>query len=492
MGLNRMKAAADWFYRTVFKDEAICPRAVKKPEPLPPALRTARGLERLDHENWQSRESLFLEQGRLLAAYEDDYDFRGSSQHYYTTYQSLTDPELRGYFSWRTKVRRGEVRKAPLSFAFLYVYELLNQIGVPSPEDGFRKLCGFNEAYGELDSVLPLYVGRWLPDYVIYYGLDPILLSGSCQVVFDQSIAVLENIQDREPDQVVTAVKNLAPKWLGRSKFYASHTEEMDAVTVSILRKMSGHYAARCKKTMVEQYFGLRCPQPVYLFDAAVFCDPLRRRDYTYTLNEGTVYSCHNGVWSVNRCTARPQPNRKLDALMKTIDSVMREETGDSHPVKAEVETKWILKLIRDEVQALLRKKQETEGKKVVIDYSRLTQIRLDAAETQEKLIVEEEAELPETTLPAPPPAVSEASASEISGPAAPADSSLSPEEYRLLQCLLYGGDTGWVQAEGYLLSVLVDGVNEKMYDAFSDTVLDGTPQLIEDYIDDLKEMVRP
>ncbi|MDE6260036.1 MAG: hypothetical protein K2M42_04130, partial [Oscillospiraceae bacterium] len=71
-------------------------------------------------------------------------------------------------------------------------------------------------------------------------------------------------------------------------------------------------------------------------------------------------------------------------------------------------------------------------------------------------------------------------------------DTPLSPPEYRLLQCLLYGGDTGWVQAEGHLLSVLVDGINEKLYDTFLDTVIDDGPQLIEDYIDELKEMVHP
>ena len=71
-------------------------------------------------------------------------------------------------------------------------------------------------------------------------------------------------------------------------------------------------------------------------------------------------------------------------------------------------------------------------------------------------------------------------------------ESPLSSPEYRLLHCLLYGGSTGWVQAEGYMLSVLVDGINEKLYDTFMDSVLDDTPELIEDYIDDLKEMVKP
>ena len=42
------------------------------------------------------------------------------------------------------------------------------------------------------------------------------------------------------------------------------------------------------------------------------------------------------------------------------------------------------------------------------------------------------------------------------------------------------------------MLSVLVDGINEKLYDSFMDSVLDDSPALIEDYIDDLKEMVKP
>ena len=101
---------------------------------------------------------------------------------------------------------------------------------------------------------------------------------------------------------------------------------------------------------------------------------------------------------------------------------------------------------------------------------------------TQEKLIVEDELDLPEEPSPAAPPET----------PPETSDTPLSQAEYRLLQCLLYGGNTGWVQAEGHLMSVLVDGINEKLYDTFLDTVLDDTPQVMEDYAEDLKEMVRP
>lgn len=489
MDAGKMKAAAEWFYNTIFKDEAIRPPAPQIIERLPPLLSAARSLESRDSQLWQSRESLFLKQGRLLANYEDAYDYQGRPQHYYPTYQSLTDQELRGYFSWRTKLRRGELRKTFPSFAFLYIYELLNQIGVSDPEDGFRRLTGFYEAYGRLDSVISLYMDAWLTDYIIYYGLDPLLLSSSPQVVFDKAVNVLEHIQEREPDEIIAAVKALAPNWLGRSKFYAAHTEDMNAVMVRVLRRASGHYAARCKKTMTEQYFGFRDTERVRLFDAAVFCDPLKRRDYTYEVDEQRFYRCEGGSWSVCGYAAPRQPSAKLNALVKTIDASMRLEMDSRHPIKAETETKWILKIIQEEVQALLAERRAAEAKKIVIDYSRLSRIRQDAAATRERLIVEDELDPPDE--PALPEGAEEpASTPEV--PVGAADTPLSREEYRLLQCLLYGGSTDWVQAEGLLLSVLVDGVNEKLYDVFQDAVVDDAPQLIEDYTEDLKEMVRP
>jgi len=39
---------------------------------------------------------------------------------------------------------------------------------------------------------------------------------------------------------------------------------------------------------------------------------------------------------------------------------------------------------------------------------------------------------------------------------------------------------------------VLSDSINDKLYEIFLDTVMDDTPELVEDYIDDLKEMIHP
>ena len=62
----------------------------------------------------------FLLQARFMADFEDDYDFRGDFSAYYPTYADMTTGQLRGYFSWRTKLRRGVYERAPLSFEFAF------------------------------------------------------------------------------------------------------------------------------------------------------------------------------------------------------------------------------------------------------------------------------------------------------------------------------------------------------------------------------------
>lgn len=430
----------------------------------------------------QSRESIFIKQGKLLAGYEDDYVYDRRVTHYFPTYQSLTNPELRGYFSWRTKLRRGNLQKTSLTYAFLYIYELLNQIGVTDPMDGYRKLTEFRDAYGALDDGILPYLNLWLMDYVVYYNLDAGLLADDPQVRFNRGIAVLDSIQSRGDEEVVRAVKQLSPKWLERSKFYREYREDCDTVIVRVLRRMSAHYNARCKKTMVEQYFGSFSQYRVILFDAAVFHERQVEGSRQYKVDENYIYRCRNGLWSVQKYNCLPHSNGKLGDVLKAIDGVMREGYGYGRPIQYKLDTKWILKIIQEEARNLLAEKKAAEEKKITIDYSRLARIRSDAAVTRDRLMVEEEAE--EEAPPAQIPAPAEE----------PEDTPLTKDEYRLLQSLLYGRDYGWVRSSGLMLSVLVDGINDKLYDTFSDSVLlgDDPPELIEDYIADLKEMIHP
>jgi len=479
---NRYKTAAEWFRNVVYRDEAISRRPAPRREKLPPLLTAARSLETGRGALQLSREALFVKQAKLLENYEDDFSYSAPVQRYFPTYQSLTDPELRGYFTWRTKLRRGQVEKASLSFAYLYLYELINGVGMTDPLDGYRKLEKFREDYGALDSSILWYLDTWMADFVIYYNLDPALLNNTNKE--DKLIETFEQLPDRTDGEILDAVGELVPGCLARSRFYKSYPQDMERVVVRVLRKMHDHYS-RCKHTLTEQLFGNRTESPVWLFSSAVFLREKKEESRVYRVSPVRCYRCRHGLWFLEQYDHREKAPAQLRSLIRTVDTEMRALYDFPYPLKPQTCAKWLVNVIREETQELLAEKKAAESKKITIDYSRLDRIRRDAAFTQDRLMVddEEEPEIPEAL---PEPEATQAVQEETF--------SLDESELRLLRCLLYGGDLGWVRQSGKILSVLADGINEKLYDAFSDAVLtlDEPPEIVEDYIDDLKEMVHP
>lgn len=467
-----------------YTDEPILPRKKTPEEKLPAPLKAARSLEKGAARMYQNRRSLFLNQAKLLEFYKDDYEGGYISRCYYPTYDLLSNQELRSYFAWRTKVRNGDIQPSCSSFAYLYLYELINGIGTGTPVEGLHKMDDFAAAYKEYESSLMNYYANWRKSYIIYYNLSDSFLGGEEREGEEAHMAVLDSTQEQTDDAIAAAVKQLAPGWLNRSKFYKTHQTDMDRVIVQVLRRMHQHYSARSKRTFSEQLFGSRETHSVDLFCHAVFCDPLRHENSRYYITDSHYYECRNGYWTETSCFIDSHKRRKLEDLMKTIDASLRVALNDDKPIKSPSQLKWVTKVIEEEVAALLetQKQQEAAAKRVQIDYSALAQIRREAAITQDKLATEEEMEEEAPPAVQPPPPQPEA---------LPGDCPLDKTQYRLMQNLLYGGDTSWVQREGKMVSVLLDSINEILYDTFQDAVIEDQ-QVVEDYIDELKEMVKP
>ena len=467
-----------------YTDEPILPRKKAPEEKLPAPLKAARSLEKGAARMYQNRRSLFLNQAKLLEFYKDDYEGGYISRCYYPTYDLLNNQELRSYFAWRTKVRNGDIQPSCSSFAYLYLYELINGIGTGTPVEGLHKMDDFAAAYKEYESSLMNYYANWRKSYIIYYNLSDSFLGGEEREGEEAHMAVLDSAQEQTDDAVAAAVKQLAPGWLNRSKFYKTHQTDMDRVIVQVLRRMHQHSSARSKRTFSEQLFGSRETYPVDLFCHAVFCDPLRHENSRYYITDSHYYECRNGYWTETSCFIDSHKRRKLENLMKTIDASLRVALNDGKPIKSPSQLKWVTKVIEEEVAALLetQKQQEAAAKRVQIDYSALAQIRREAAITQDKLATEEEMEEEEPPAVQPPPPQPET---------LPGDCPLDKTQYRLMQNLLYGGDTSWVQREGKMVSVLLDSINEILYETFQDAVIEDE-QVVEDYIDELKEMVKP
>lgn len=466
------------FESTVYKDEPIIKTAAQMSNYLPPKYREMRKIA-CSHEAYnKSAAWIFCRQGEFMQDFEDDFDYHGEFFCYYPNYNAMNDLQLRGYFSWRTSVRKGEIKQASLSFAFVYIYEIINLIGVNSPQEGFDNLLSFWTAYRNFDARIDRYLKKWLVDFAVYYGLDFSELDFRSEEVFEKHLISFIECRKCEQSELFEALCSLSSYNLCNSRFYKEYPEDVCAVLCRVIIKLTEFYEKNRKNTLFENFFGKIIEGPYNMFSSAVFYDDGRHPDCDVEINKISSYSCRNGRWRCKRFFGIAGKSNALGTVVKAVDREMRSAYNFEHLLKPEKTTKILLDIIRKEIEGFIADKQKIALPKVEIDLSKLQGIRIASEITGKKLIVDEEN-------------------SEVSEPTVHKTQNntvLSDDEFMFMQAMLYGGDFNeLLNKKGLMLSVIVDSVNYKLFDLFGDTVIvfnDGGPELIEDYIDDLKGII--
>ena len=407
----------------------------------------------------------------------------------------MNDAQLRGYFSWRTKVRRGIVEQTSLSFVFVYLYELLNLIGVTCAEEGFVMLKEFWETYREYEPFIDRYVKQWLVDYVVFYNLDRLLLEELSDTAAGAAMQILFHYDSCSKDEVFSALTELSSYNLGNSKFYRQYPDDVKTVVCHVFARLSEYYEKNRKNSLWEKLFGAKHIGHYYMFSSAVFYGRMNHPDCEYVVSEICRYSCKNGRWFCEKVSESSGKNKEIGVLLKTIDCLMRRKYDFKFPIKQDAAAKYLCTIIEKEIDQHLEVRKKNARPDIRIDISKLQGIRRAADTTRDRLITEEEREEDPADGMMNPSGYEpgELSADETMEPKNGAD--LNGTEYRFLQCLLYGGDyDNLLRKQGVMLSILVDSINEKLFDVFGDTaiIFDGdVPELIEDYIEELKGMIR-
>ena len=469
----------------VYRDEPILRTAAQMKNYLPERCRQMRRIAFQGGTRSMTSAEIFYKQGKFMEDYEDDCPYNGTFIRYYPTYESMSDSQLRGYFTWRTHVRRGQIEQTQLSFVYVYIYELLNGIGAADASDGYCKLSAFFEAYRKIDMQINRYVQLWLRDYIVYYSLDPALLEHSDDAAFDRSLDVLIRCTEQDNDALFEALCALSSYAILRSRFYREHPAIYRDVLCEVYRSLAAYYDAHRKFSLAEAYFGRCLTTPYSMFYSAIFYLRERQPNRTYAISPLTVFTCTDGKWTCTRNWGKHGKNADLGAVARSVDAVLREVLDFPYALKADSVPKYLQKIIRESIESCRKLKRQQAIQKVEIDLSKLDDIRSAAELTRERLIVEEESDDPLTVEPeSVEPAVSVENALQ-----------LDDVELAVLHALLCGGDVQSVlQGTGRLLSVVAESINEKCFDTFADTVLvfeGDTLIMLEDYVDELKGLLK-
>ncbi|WP_022753327.1 TerB N-terminal domain-containing protein [Butyrivibrio fibrisolvens] len=374
----------------------------------------------------------FYKQGKFMEDYEEPYDFRGRFTRYFPTYHVMNNDQLQGYFDFRRRFRNGEIDAyslsgssiASLSFIYVYLYEILCNIGISDPEEGFRKLLYIDEVFGDKDPSMHEYIQDWLKDYVVYYNLPESLIDGVYDKSFDDSLSTIltyENyIRDVKGDKISSPSENiinddktskdsafelseddihkifeaidaLSSYSLKGSLFYKKNPKDMEEVTVRAYRNVSLFYQEHNKPMLLEKCFGAKGVYPYHMFRKAIFYDHIHYEDYEYVFSDARIYRCRDGHWSLETFYKADSKSSDLGAICKEIDRICRRKFSFGHPLQQKLNLPLIIQAISDAADTYIKEKEEAAKPKIHIDFGKLSGIRKDAAYTRDQLITEEE-----------------------------------------------------------------------------------------------------
>ena len=472
------------FRDRVYTDEPIIRTAaqLKKPD-TPEKIKEMQGLAFTQEAYWKTSAWLFYTQGKFMEDYEDDYVFNEDFVKYYPSYRDLSIPQLRGYFTWRTRVRSGIIEKAPLPFVYIYIYELVNCIGSDEPQECFVRLKSFCREYQLIDSSISKYTDTWLCDMIAYYSLDASFADDFEDIRYDKRLLTLIHWEDFSDDELFETISELSVYQLKKSLYYTAAPEEFKTILVRSFIKLSEFFRDKRKNSLCEKLFGNIVECSHNMFASAIFYDRQSLRSCEYSFSEIHSYICRNGKWKCRKFYGNRGRNGHLGDFVRAVDSLLREKADFRYKINYSGVSKTAIKIIQAEIESFYAEKQLIKAQKIEIDLSKLGDIRKAADIIRDKLIVDEEAE----TLP-----LEEQKAEPITE--VPTCPLLDNDEIRFMQALLYNGNAAEAAKNcGKLVSIMADSVNDKLFDTFSDTVIDFTtdyPVLIDDYTDELKQMI--
>lgn len=424
----------------------------------------------------KGRAKNFYLQGKMMADYQDDYTDRHPFYRLYPTYHDMNIKQLRTYFTWRTALNQGKFYANSSGYAYVYLFELLNNIS-DSPENNFQRLLSFQQHYAEkYDIQLRRSVKRWLHDYVIYYQLQQHLDLFADMQKADHNYCVLLKPEAFTDEEVVTALTSISSY-----HFIKQVTQQHDFIffLASVWRQLS-------RSTFFEQYIASRMKTQLQLFSGAVFYDKDLEKK-TFVIDAERKYCGQGREYVLSRIKPFRGQKSNVNLLLHEVDRLLRKYWHLGRPLKARNLEKKYLQLIKAGILKAAAKKQK-QKLHVDLDLSKLSAIRGDAAKTRDSLLTDEEkAES----------AAAESSITDETKPAAvPEGTPFSSDELFLLRSLLHQSDYHkYLQQKNIMLSIICEQINEKMLDIIGDSAIDftdeGKPQLISDYLEDVKAILK-
>lgn len=474
-------------------------------EPTDTPLRILKLLVMIDRSLWEgSWEKSFYEQARQMEDFEDDAPIVPFCMSM-PTYSRMTVAQLRSYFTIRTTLRHGQFPDVPLAYIIVYASEILMNIGVKTPEEGYEVLMELFENYKPLQTPKGL-LYQWLHDYVVYYQLE-----SHYREMFpreneeDELRKVILNYKQEDDMRLFDVLCGMSRYNLRRALTFKRNPKVTASAVAAVVRTIVPKLEQFAHCDITTFCFGSLKRVPCVMFVRAPFYTrhPVKRAKVN--VSPGCSYVCESRIWHKTEYVRPFNVNnvwgkilREIDCRLRTLFNVRpylspNTDRGFYEEITDEAFEDWEMQMMEKNLKRIaeLEAERAAERIKVVIDFGKLNQIRDDAEVVKDKLLVGTDLEAAEAPvvalLPAPKPA-------DKPAPQQAAPEAAEAKEMQFLRLFLQGGDWRQYLREIHVPEgVMMENINNRAMETIGDIVLEDNGdglQLIEDYRADIEQMI--
>ena len=376
-----------------------------------------RQMKALSASNVTDTNKLFYLQGTFMDDYVDNYDINVPCNKNNPVYNNLTIYQLRSYFSWRTLIRNKLYKQTEQSYVFLYIYELLNKIGVKNEIDGLNKIIDLWQNYRAFDNSFDKYLSNWVKDYYIInrINIDFNLIEEEFPIKNNDNLENISEILIGNYENKLEFLDSISNYHILKSKIMEHKYSFLINLVIPEIFKNLDKYFSENNLSFVNITFGEFKKKYWNVYENAIYFNNKLESDFVFKFKNLETYYRKGNNYYKETFELSQYSKCIVGYILKNIEITLREclkfsknlklnissldELSSNAELYSIVTDKKFNMIINNTIKKyLIEHKTEinniiTKEKKeeIVIDANKFNEIRKSSSRIQEKLIVEEE-----------------------------------------------------------------------------------------------------
>lgn len=376
-----------------------------------------RQMKALSASNVKDTNKLFYLQGTFMDDYVDNYDINVPCNKNNPVYNNLTIYQLRSYFSWRTLIRNKLYKQTEQSYVFLYIYELLNKIGVKNEIDGLNKIIDLWQNYRVFDKSFDKYLSNWVKDYYIInrINIDFNLIEEELPIKNNDNLKDISEILIGNYENKLEFLDSISNYHILKSKIMEHKYSFLINLVIPEIFKNLDKYFSENNLSFVNITFGEFKKKYWNVYENAIYFNNKLESDFVFKFKNLETYYRKGNNYYKETFELSQYSKCIVGYILKNIEITLRECLNFSKNLKVNISSldelssnaelysvvtdkkfnmiinntikKYLIEH-KTEINNIITKEKKEE---IVIDANKFNEIRKSSSRIQEKLIVEEE-----------------------------------------------------------------------------------------------------